>query len=379
MIHICCLKDVSKWRQHCCLYLDPHFTVLLWKVCDFFIRTIVTVYNVDGSENKQGKVTHYCWLRIFFEGKTRLQKFYITALGKDGIILGYPFLYVFNPEVDWQQGKLKGGDVTLQTPRYRYRYQDIARIQRAALAQTGRPKKGEAVYLQRSIAQQWSRDAAAKEEKLTLETIPLEYQCHAKVFSEEESKRFPPKREEDMTIKLKSDAPDVIDCKVYPLTREERLLLQKFLATELELGRIKEGPSPYTSPVYFIGKKDSKEKRIIMDYRNLNKWTVQDNNPLPNIREALENLQGKSLFSKFDIRWGYNNIRIKEEDRYKAAFKTRQGTFIPQVMYFGLMNAPPFFQRVMHRDFRPLLQRFPENLGNYMDDWWIATKGDESG
>ena len=88
-----------------------------------------------------------------------------------------------------------------------------------------------------------------------------------------------------------------------------------------------------------------------MDYRKINEWTVHDNNPLPNIQEALENFQGKGLFSKFDIRWGYNNIHLKEEDKHKAAFKTNFGTYIPQVMYFGLTNAPPFFQRVMHRDF----------------------------
>ena len=111
-----------------------------------------------------------------------------------------------------------------------------------------------------------------------------------------------------MSIKFKDDAPTSINCKVYPLTRAERDLLQKFLATELELGRIQEEPSPYTSPVYFINKKDSEEKRIIMDYRKINKWTVRDNNPLPNIWEALENFRGKGLFSKFDIRWGYNNI-----------------------------------------------------------------------
>ena len=128
------------------------------------------------------------------------------------------------------------------------------------------------------------------------------------MFSEIELLRFPPKREEDMTIPLKEGSPDVINCKIYPLTREERGLLEKFLAKELELGRIKEGPSPYTSPVYFINKKDSEEKRIIMDYREVNKWTVHDNNPLPNIREALENLRNKTLFSKFDIHWGYSNI-----------------------------------------------------------------------
>ena len=116
-----------------------------------------------------------------------------------------------------------------------------------------------------------------------------------------------------------------------------------------------------------------------MDYHKLNQYTVRDNNPLPNIQLALEQLHGKRLFSKFDIRWGYNNIRIKEEDQYKAAFKTPKGTYVPRVMYFGLTNAPPFFQRTMHRDFRALLQKYPDNLGNYMDDWWVATPDGEEG
>ena len=181
--------------------------------------------------------------------------------------------------------------------------------------------------MRRSIAQDWAWEAAQKQVQLTEQMIPKEYQQHVKVFSEMESLRFPPKQEEDITIPLKANAPDVINCKVCPLTREERGLLEKFLAKELELGRIKEGPSPYMSPVYFINKKDSEEKRIIMDYREVNKWTVRDNNPLPNIREALKNLRNKTLFLKFDIRWGYNNIQITKKDQYKAAFKTKNGTF----------------------------------------------------
>ena len=230
-----------------------------------------------------------------------------------------------------------------------------------------------------NVAQQWAQKEDKTKIHLTLDTIPKEYRRHAKVFSEEEARRFPPERSEDMTITLTPDAPKELNCKVYPLSRDERDLLKCWILEEEDLGRIYAGPSPYTAPVYFIGKKDSNEKRIIMDYRKLNQYTVRDNNPLPNIQSALERLHGKCLFSKFDIRWGYNNIRIKEEDQHKAAFKTPEGTYIPRVMYFGLTNAPPFFQRTMHRDFRALLQKYPDNLGNYMDDWWVMTPDGEEG
>jgi hypothetical protein len=85
------------------------------------------------------------------------------------------------------------------------------------------------------------------------------------------------------------------------------------------------------------------------------------------------------LFSKFDVRAGYNNIRIKEEDQYKAAFKTLLGTFIPTVMTFGFCNAPLIFQRAMNRDLKPLKQKYPNNFANYMDDVAIGTDNSPKG
>ena len=80
-----------------------------------------------------------------------------------------------------------------------------------------------------------------------------------------------------------------------------------------------------------------------------------------------------------DIRWGYKNHLIKEEDQYKAAFKTVFGTFILRVVYFGLKNALPFFQQMMAKEFAPLLQKYEPYLSNYLDDWIIAMPGGEEG
>ena len=83
-----------------------------------------------------------------------------------------------------------------------------------------------------------------------------------------------------------------------------------------------------------------------MDYRVLNSWTVCDKYPLPLINTILEQLQGKELFTKFDIRWGYENICIREEDQRKVAFKTPLGLFQPQVMFLvSPTPQPPFVAR----------------------------------
>ena len=106
-----------------------------------------------------------------------------------------------------------------------------------------------------------------------------------------------------------------------------------------------------------------------MDYCTLNKWTARDTYPLPLISNILDHLQGKTHFTKFDIRWGYNNIHIKEEDRWKAAFKTPFG-----LMYFGLTNSPATFCQVMKKILRPLLIKYHHNFFDYIDDLLIATK-----
>jgi len=114
--------------------------------------------------------------------------------------------------------------------------------------------------------------------------------------------------------------------------------LDKFLNEHLQKGYIQESNSPYASPFFFIKKKDGK-LRPVQDYRKLNKQTICNTYPLPLIKTILEQLEGKSLFTKFDIWWGYNNIQIKEGDKWKAAFKTPKGLFEPCVMFFGLTNS----------------------------------------
>jgi hypothetical protein len=106
---------------------------------------------------------------------------------------------------------------------------------------------------------------------------------------------------------------------------------------------------------------------------------IRDHNPLTNINQALEELHGKKLFSKFNLRDGYNNIRIVEEDQYKAVIKTHFGTSVPMVLFFGLCNAPAFFQRQIRIDFGDFLEKYRNNASNYMDDFWIATDNTPEG
>jgi Reverse transcriptase (RNA-dependent DNA polymerase) len=95
-----------------------------------------------------------------------------------------------------------------------------------------------------------------------------------------------------------------------------------------------------------VQKKDGKLQPV-QDYRNLNKWTVPNKYPLLLIPDLIHSIAGKMLFTKFDVRWGYNNIPIKPGDEWKAAFKMSEGLFEPTVMFFGLTNSPATFQTMM--------------------------------
>ena len=99
--------------------------------------------------------------------------------------------------------------------------------------------------------------------------------------------------------------------------------------------------------MFFVGKKDGK-KRMVQNYRYLNEWTIKNNYLLPLISNVLENIGTKKVFMKMDLRWGYNNVQIKEGDEWKVAFTISEGSFKPMVMFFGLTNSPVIFQAMIN-------------------------------
>ena len=142
--------------------------------------------------------------------------------------------------------------------------------------------------------------------------------------------------------------------KIYPLSPDERKATNEFIDEHLKSGKIRPSSSPQASLFFFVKKKDGK-LRPCQDYRYLNEHTVRDGYPLPLISDLLDKLQGAKLFTKFDVRWGYNNVRIKDGHQWKGAFTTHRGLFEPMVMFFGMMNSPATFQRFMNDSFRDMI------------------------
>ena len=200
--------------------------------------------------------------------------------------------------------------------------------------------------------------------------VPEEYQRHKRTFDEKESHWFPPEQTWDHAIDLIPNTPASIDCKIYPMAQGEEESLKEFIKEQLEKGYIRPSKSPYSSLFFFIKKKDGKLWPV-QDYRQLNTLTVKNQYPLPLIPELIDWLRHATLFTKLDIHWGYNNVRIKDGDQWKGAFKMNLGLYEPCVMFFGLTNSPSTFQTMMDTIFRALIKT--REVVVYMDDILITT------
>ncbi|GKE23690.1 putative reverse transcriptase domain-containing protein [Tanacetum coccineum] len=127
------------------------------------------------------------------------------------------------------------------------------------------------------------------------------------------------------------------------------------------------------APVLFVKKKDGSFRMCIV-YRELNKLTVKNRYPLPKIDDLFDQLQGSSVYSKIDLRSGYHQLRVRDEDILKTAFRTRYGHYEFQVMAFGLTNAPAVFMDLMNRVCKPYLDKF---MIVFMDDILIFSRNKE--
>jgi len=154
----------------------------------------------------------------------------------------------------------------------------------------------------------------------------------------------------------------------------EQKELDAFLEENLRTGRICPSKSPMAAPVFFIKKKDG-SLQLVQDYRALNSMTVKNKYLLSLISELVSQLRGARYFTKLDVRWGFNNVRIKPRNEWKAAFWTNRGLFEPLVMFFGMTNSLATFQTMMNDIFQNLIAE--GIMVVYLDDILIFTKTKE--
>jgi hypothetical protein len=331
-------------------------------ICTRKLEKPVTLYNIDGTENKAGAITEVAPLKMKSGPVEEHWEFVVTDLGPEDVVLGIEWLRKMNPAVNWAQGemKFKGGKKETEEDEDGPKAEKVEgnRKDRREWLRAGiLEEQGDEVWCMAGFTYSQAiaeKGKAGERPKTFEEMVPAHYRDFSRVFSEDESARLPKHQPWDHTIDLQEDAPGTIRSKVYPMAHHEQSELDTFLAENLKKGYIRPSKSPLSSPVFFIKKKDGK-LRLIQDYRKLNAVTIKNRYPLPLASDVINQLRGARIFTKFDVRWGYNNVRIKEGDEHKAAFATTRGLFEPTVMFFGLTNSPATFQGLMNAIFADLV------------------------
>ncbi|GJW20671.1 putative reverse transcriptase domain-containing protein [Tanacetum coccineum] len=217
------------------------------------------------------------------------------------------------------------------------------------------------------LAQVTMKKAEDKSKEKQLEEVPI-VQDFPEVFPED-LPGIPPTRQVEFQIDLIPGAAPVARAP-YRLAPSEMKELSDQLKELSDKGFIRPSSSPWGAPVLFVKKKDG-SFRMCIDYRELNKLTVKNRYPLPRIDDLFDQLQGSSIYSKIDLRSGYHQLRVREEDIPKTAFRTRYGHYEFQVMPFGLTNAPAVFMDLMNRVCKPYLDKF---VIVFIDDILIYSK-----
>jgi hypothetical protein len=216
------------------------------------------IFNIDNTTNKSGMITHYLDLNIVTKGIHKEMCFLITNIGREEILLGYPWLATFEPKFNWRSATIEPRFMLVIISSINPYITQSQPIIAAALSET---EKHSIVHQleSESTIQGISTDLAVQAGTHQQATkIPDEYKEFSSVSDDKASQQIPPSREWDHTIELKPGAPNALDCKIYPMTREEDVALEQFIDKMVRNGYIRPSKSPYMSPFFFVKKKDGK-------------------------------------------------------------------------------------------------------------------------
>lgn len=360
-----------------------------------FFRSI-PLSNIDGSLNRAGDLTDFIELELRIGDHTHDQIFAVTDIGEDDVIIGIDWLREHNPNIDWAQGSLRldrcpsrcqrhtpstSTTEKVPPPKPLIKAQRLTEVEETdqadqwysefILNESERHHGIRLASTKSTISQRLAEQAADTQERPIEDMVPEQYHNFLPVFSKAASERLPERKPWDHAIDLIPDAPLPKPAKVYPMTPPELKELDEFIDENLRKGYIRQSKSPMAAPVFFVKKKDGK-LRLVQDYRALNNITVKNRYPIPLISEVIDSMKGAKHFTELDLRWGFNNVRIKEGDEWKAAFRTNRGLFEPTVMFFGQTNAPGTFQTMVNEILSDLIASRVVIV--YLDNIWIFTK-----
>ena len=338
----------------------------------------IHIRNVNGMLNYIGPIKDTVEVEIFFKGHKERMLIDVIGGQKWSIILGIPWLGCHNPEINWKKGEIKMTRCPEECgKKWRVGKQTKPEWKKQQEKDEKKDMKRLMVEEEKTIARIMAEKENEEEDLIKLraidEMVPSQFYRYLKVFEKKDSERMLTRKAWDHAIDLREGFVPKKG-KIYLLSRVEREEVQEFVKNQLRKEYIRPSKSLQMLLVFFVPEKDRK-KRMVQDYQYLNSWTMKNNYPLLLILDLIDSIGKKKVFTKIDLHWRYNNVRIKKGDEWKAAFSMPEGSFEPMVMFFGLTNSLAMFQIIMNDLLRDLVVE--EKVAVFIDDVMVVTETEE--
>ena len=303
------------------------------------LKRLVMVRNINRTNNSGGAIIHQVEVNVYYKSYIERIRMDICNLEKINVILEIPQLQAYNLEINQKTEKVK---MTRYPPLYR-------RNMKSEEENKIKKEKRVVILEEEKIVRQtiddkkdWRREKEVETDHRKIKKIvPKKFLKWKKVFGKVESERIPTRKIWDHAIDLKEIFKPQKE-RIYSLSKNKRKEVQNFVDDQLRKGYIRPSKFPQMLPVSFVSKKN-RSKRIVIDYRSLNKQIVKNNYLLPLITDLIDNMESKRIFTKMDLQQGFNNVRIKEENEWKRVFTIYIGSFEPTVIFFGMINSLAIF------------------------------------
>jgi len=343
----------------------------------------IKLQTIDGATTSTNDITDSITLNIIVDKQIFTETFLVTKLAPEHpLVFGLTWFRRYNPDIEWTTSTIlsyrneqpkpvlvpsPGGVKTSEIPYNQAEEQVRTLVQlRTAIIQASQLKtlinaKTCSSTLNASAA---SINGLTKNDENWLQSIPEKYRRFAQtIFSDDSAAKLPPHRGDlDCSIDVKQGE-TLTTSKIYDMSKGQLDTLKNIIDEQLSKGFIQPSTASNSSPVFFVT--NNKTERLVIDYRALNARIELNEYAIPLSRTVMERLPTANIFTKYDVRAGFYNLRIRKGDEIKNAFKTFFGLYEFKVMPMGLATAPSVFQRFINSVLAPYLEIF---CFAYLDD-----------
>ena len=331
-------------------------------------KNVVVKHSKDGTNEQSSQIVLHGTLKI---GSHTYTSNWVVSDTRYDVLLGMPWHVAHNPQTDYNKRivRVHDGELKFQHPKESNSSVKVTNLSVKKFRRMLKKKSPDDFHVFQVVIREKRESVQEPVNDTKLEKLLEKY---GSVFRSELPDGLPPDRSIEHAIEVEEGSKPP-HRPLYQMSPAELKATKAYVESMLKSGKIRRSSSPYGAPLFFV--KEPGKLRAVVDYRALNRITKRNNAPIPRTDEMFDRIGGASVFSRLDLKTGFNQIRMRPKDIEKTAFNTKYGQFEYLVMPMGACNAPATFQSLMNEIFHDCIDDF---LVVYIDDLLIFSKDKES-